>query len=657
MYDAIWNAFFTVEGSLNDWMGWINSDDILNPGCLATLAEIDKQHGSNWIKWVGGQTSVISGSNGLVIGYGKRPHNSYAIKSGLCEGYHWDFIQQEGTFFRRELWESFDNKAEFRDFKYAGDWNLWRLMAQKNQLFQVQWPSGSFHREKGQISDELRYLYETEINMKLDFRDRTKSLIKMTEQHAAAHVIHTAYLNCEVYLTNDSQAELLQKWKDKALLRESMIDTFYEFVENQALNEHPNAKSICDQYLGISCHDNPNNFFYLGYKYHWQYPAITEKHAAQQIIKCLKPFNNQIYIAFPWATLIDMIECKDERKHLLLSDLGKLAAFMPANAQRVITSCQHILLHKYHKLLELAGITNVFWSHATSAIGDKCGKLKIYPLPLYPVQHLDNNSFKSEKLAKSDILFSFVGAINTHPTRKYILDTLGNDPRGVVIGRDSWHFQQLVYGSQINASTVDRVSPAQAFKNGSDNVSDYTSIMLRSIFAICPPGTGANSIRLWEAIDYGCIPVLISNDLILPGPIELWKDAIVIISDDLVSISSIPQILENLAKDRNLMQAKLDALASIKIAYGRETFVTDIINLWHNGNPEKNELKLIKHANLNSEMLILSRIRRIINLKVPLDRKILVAKEMLLALERSDKNKAKHITEIAYEIWPELRTS
>jgi glycosyltransferase involved in cell wall biosynthesis len=656
MYDAIWKAFGTLAGEPDDWIGWINSDDILNPGCLAILAEIDKQHGSNWIKWVGGQTSVIDGSKGLVIGYGERPHNNYAIKSGLCDGYHWDFIQQEGTFFRRQLWESFDNKKEFRDFNYAGDWNLWRLIAQKANLFQVQWPSGSFHREKGQISGELRHLYEAEVNMKVDFRDRTNLLAEMTEQHAVGHAMHTAYVNCEVYTMKTSQVDLLKKWKDKASLRESMIATFYEGAANQILDEHPSLTSLGHQYIAKSYNDESNNFFYLGYKYHWQYPAITEKHAAQKLIKCLNPFNNQIYIAFPWATLIDMIECGDERRHILLSDLGKLVALVPTNTKRVITVCQHILLYKYHKLLSLFGITDVFWSHASSKIGEKLGNIKIYPLPLYPVHHrINDSSCKAHENVEPDILFSFIGATSTHPMRKYIVETLGKDRRGAIVKRDSWHFQELVYGSQINASSVNRINPVQALQDAKNKGDDYANMMLRSKFAICPPGTGPNTIRLWEAIDYGCIPVLISNDLILPGSIELWENAIVLINNDRNSIRAIPQILEDLAKDHNLIREKLAALACIKTVYGKETFVTDIVSLWIDGNIEKNQLNSIKPITTNLETLALARISRISELKVPLDKKIAAAKIILLTLEKSNKDIAKYVAKIAYQNWPELR--
>lgn len=659
MYDAIWKAFDTLGGNPDDWMGWINSDDILNPGCFSILAEIDRQHGSKWIKWVGGRTSVVDGSRGLIIGYGDRPHNKYAIEAGLCEGYHWDFIQQEGTFLRRQLWDSFDNQKEFRNYKYAGDWNLWRLIARKAELFQVQWPSGSFHREEGQISGELRFLYEAEINMTLDYRTRTERLTQMSELNATGHAMHTAYATSEVYTKASPQLELLNKWKNKSALRELFISKFYDCEQDQILNGHLQADINDDLFIikGDSDSADCTSFCFIGYRYHWQYPAITEKHAAEKLIPMLRPFNKQLYIAFPWATLIDMIECGDERRHLLISDLGKLVKLVPRETNRVITSCQHILLYKYHKLLALAGITDVFWSHANTEAGQRLGKLNTYAFPLYPVQHRSANAEIVKTEEEEVVLYSFAGAINTHSTRKLIVDLLGNDNRGSIIGRDSWHFQDLVYGSQINAYDVTRIQPSEAIRVAKNSSTDYSRLMLNSIFAICPPGTGPNTIRLWEAIDYGCIPVLFANSLSLPGSDALWKDAIVLVGNDPDAIKAIPDVLSGIASNLDQIISMRSALGCIRIVYGHDSFVTDVINLWHNGIVQRHELSSLKPIRFEPANQLMSRLNRILELKVPMNQKATTISNMLDVLARRDANEAKRIAEVVYSKWPELQPS
>ena len=52
-----------------------------------------------------------------------------------------------------------------------------------------------------------------------------------------------------------------------------------------------------------------------------------------------------------------------------------------------------------------------------------------------------------------------------------------------------------------------------------DDVGPYADVLARSRFTLCPPGSGASSYRLFEAMRAGSIPVIISDRLVLPeGP-------------------------------------------------------------------------------------------------------------------------------------------
>jgi hypothetical protein len=44
--------------------------------------------------------------------------------------------------------------------------------------------------------------------------------------------------------------------------------------------------------------------------------------------------------------------------------------------------------------------------------------------------------------------------------------------------------------------------------------------MEETVYCLCPSGSGPNSIRLWEAIEFGCVPVLLSSKLELPQDVE-----------------------------------------------------------------------------------------------------------------------------------------
>jgi hypothetical protein len=46
------------------------------------------------------------------------------------------------------------------------------------------------------------------------------------------------------------------------------------------------------------------------YDHDWQYPAITEKHAYHRMLEVMHEQKNIVYVAFPWATLIDLLNNK-----------------------------------------------------------------------------------------------------------------------------------------------------------------------------------------------------------------------------------------------------------------------------------------------------------------------------------------------------------
>jgi hypothetical protein len=74
---------------------------------------------------------------------------------------------------------------------------------------------------------------------------------------------------------------------------------------------------------------------------------------------------------------------------------------------------------------------------------------------------------------------------------------------------------------------------------------EYNTVLSDSVFSLCPEGTGPNTIRLWESMAIGSIPVLFENDWIRPN-IEgyNWDDFSVTISTN--DLNNIFEILKSI---------------------------------------------------------------------------------------------------------------
>ena len=299
---------------------------------------------------------------------------------------------------------------------------------------------------------------------------------------------------------------------------------------------------------------------------YWQKPAITEQHAYEKV----KFFHNPhcealIYLAFPWATLFDLHE-RDQGgvyKELKVF-LHQITSQIPSSS-RVVTVCQHIRLERYKHFLIDSGVTDVFWSHCAS--NSKISELNLYPFPLYPVTKV-----KAKRLQSREYLASFVGA----KSNQYYLSDIRNKLASVFHGfsdvyielKESWHFNETVYKTQVATESFERI-PLQSDEK-------YSGILSNSIFALCPSGTGPNSIRLWEAIHAEVIPVVLADSYIPPGNIDLWEEACVFVKES--EIEKLPSIIQELYSQPALIEAKIIALKQLKFLLGVDTFISDIID-------------------------------------------------------------------------------
>jgi len=133
MYDALGKGFAMATG---DMLGWIGCDDLLMPWCLSCVAAYKKTHPD--CQWLTGIPGIFDGEGKLqsvaqVVPQYRRSWVRKRWYSPIGLG----VIQQESTFFRRQLYEIAGGLAKCNWMRNAGDFDLWCRFAKHAELHQT----------------------------------------------------------------------------------------------------------------------------------------------------------------------------------------------------------------------------------------------------------------------------------------------------------------------------------------------------------------------------------------------------------------------------------------------------------------------------------------------------------------------------------------
>ncbi len=268
----------------------------------------------------------------------------------------------------------------------------------------------------------------------------------------------------------------------------------------------------------------------VAFPHHWQVPAATEKAAHDSLRRQQHLVRGFSYIGFPWATLIDALAKNADKAELLLRALQRLLDHEAPGGGRRVTVTQHIDAARYANLFRAAGVTDVFWSHATHDVQAFDDDVLIHPFPLFPAQaprYAPPESLDADR----EHLANFVGAYNPQiyltNVRGVIFEDAGRYDDVHIVRRDSWHFDRTVYQEQVAGQSAQAAELAVEARRKQE----YLDIMRSSWFTLCPTGSGPNSIRIFEALALASIPIILTTDLRLPGSQKAWERA-AIIDDD-----------------------------------------------------------------------------------------------------------------------------
>lgn len=147
---------------------------------------------------------------------------------------------------------------------------------------------------------------------------------------------------------------------------------------------------------------------------------------------------------------------------------------------------------------------------------------------------------------RPDLLFSFIGS-NTHRVREHIANLA--HPRAVV---------------DVSHRNVFCDLPSADFRRRREL---FTQTVARSKFVLCPRGHGTSSIRMYEAMQAGRVPVVISDQWVPPtGPD--WNSCIIRIPES--DVRDIPRLLEE-------AESRYESMAESSASAYRAWFARDVV--------------------------------------------------------------------------------
>lgn len=324
----------------------------------------------------------------------------------------------------------------------------------------------------------------------------------------------------------------------------------------------------------ISSKDNP---------FHWQQPCCTEL-AAYKLHSSLpaesifddNPKIINTYLGIPWASFIDKQCYLGEIVTHLKDRIASYKKIAKDNkfTLRVHTVCQSIHWKRQLDHFAHIGVTDLHASHYSDVLTkfeNPYGlSVNMHSWHLYAVNVEDpernkNIVFETEDIA-NPLLASFKGAHMIHYLSdvRLLLQTAHKKDKFredvIVEIDDEWHFNKDVFGKQTGALKIDEAHTPIT----NNDVHVYNDLLCRSTFSLCPEGAGINTIRLWESLAVGAIPVIIVSKSGIPmlyrlHP-ELHKCCLLVFRDNAPNVFSyLRSIPKTVIKEKRALCRKVYA--------------------------------------------------------------------------------------------------
>lgn len=171
-YDAINKGMSKATGEV---LCWINGGDYFLPGALQNAATVFSTYPE--ARWIIGRQCVGEGLALRRQGNHEVVVSNLEIRYGLCCGGGNGFLQQEGMFWRRDLWE--EAGPLDTTYKLAADFELWIRFGRASELDRLTVPLAAFSYHETNRSIVQRDAYFQEVQDVISkFSDRDKKVRK-----------------------------------------------------------------------------------------------------------------------------------------------------------------------------------------------------------------------------------------------------------------------------------------------------------------------------------------------------------------------------------------------------------------------------------------------------------------------------------------------
>jgi glycosyltransferase involved in cell wall biosynthesis len=154
-YFALNNGFSLSTGAV---MTWLNSDDMFALNSLWAVGSIFSELG-DMVHWITGIPAMWDRDDNLGLLLTRPKLNRRLLRLGSYDGLTLNFIQQEGTFWSRELWERSGGYVD-TSFAFAADFQLWCRLAEHAQLYGASVVLAGSRRHSEQRTVPVKYTAE-----------------------------------------------------------------------------------------------------------------------------------------------------------------------------------------------------------------------------------------------------------------------------------------------------------------------------------------------------------------------------------------------------------------------------------------------------------------------------------------------------------------